>query len=424
MELLGKKIFYQTLGCKLNFSETSTIRHSLEKEGALTTELIEDADICVINTCSVTDVAEKKGRQIIRKIKKHNTDIHIIAVGCYAQLRPEELNAIDGVDMVLSTKDKFKVKDYLLNSAKETGIHSCEIFSINNFDTAFSYGDRTRCFLKIQDGCNYFCSYCTIPYARGKSRSGTIAQVLKEVDEIAKKGIQEIILTGVNTGEFGINNKENLYQLIQALDRRDDIARYRISSIEPNLLTDDIIKFVGNSKHFMPHFHIPLQSGNNEVLKLMKRKYRRELFADKIALIRKYVPDAFIGVDTIVGMRGETREYFEDAKDFIKSLDISRLHIFPYSERKGTLALQIPHIVSQAEKHKRVNELMEISDAKLKHFCDSFIGQKKAVLFEESNHKGIIHGYTDNYIKIQHTFEESFTNKIKDIKITNKNILI
>jgi len=424
MELLGKKVFYQTLGCKLNFSETSTIRHSLEKEGALTSQSITDADICVINTCSVTDVAEKKGRQIIRKIKKNNPDIHIVAVGCYAQLRPEELNSIDGVDMVLSTKDKFKVKDYLLNYNKEIGIHSCEIFSVDKFDTAFSYGDRTRCFLKIQDGCNYFCTYCTIPFARGKSRSGTIAQVLQEVDEIAKKGIQEIILTGVNTGEFGINNGESFYQLIQALDRRDDIARYRISSIEPNLLTDDIIKFVGNSKHFMPHFHIPLQSGNNEVLKLMKRKYDRELFAEKIASIHKYVPDAFIGVDTIVGMRGETREYFEDAKNFIESLNISRLHIFPYSERVGTLALQIPHVVSQEEKHRRVNELMEISNRKLKDFCNKFIGQTKEVLFEEDNHKGIIHGYTDNYIKIQHRFEEGLSNKIKKVKITEQNFLI
>ena len=344
MNIAGKKVAYITLGCKLNFSETSTIRHSLEKEGTETVADKEGADIFVINTCSVTDMAEKKGRQLIRKIIHHNPGAYIVVVGCYAQLRAKEIMAIDGVSLVLGAGEKFNVAHYLqhLEEQEKQEPHSCDIFKISNFDLAYSFGDRTRCFLKIQDGCDYFCTYCTIPFARGRSRSASLPRILDALREVAGKGIQEVILTGVNTGDFGRGTDMNFLQLLQQLDRQEEIARFRISSIEPNLLTDEIIEFVATSKRFMPHFHIPLQSGSDEVLKLMHRRYDRELFAGKIRTIRHLLPDAFIGVDVIAGMRGETEACFEDALRFIETLDISRLHVFPYSERQGTKALDIP----------------------------------------------------------------------------------
>ena len=305
MNIAGKKVAYITLGCKLNFSETSTIRHSLEKEGTETVADKEGADIFVINTCSVTDMAEKKGRQLIRKIIHHNPGAYIVVVGCYAQLRAKEIMAIDGVSLVLGAGEKFNVAHYLqhLEEQEKQEPHSCDIFQISNFDLAYSFGDRTRCFLKIQDGCDYFCTYCTIPFARGRSRSASLPRILDALHEVAGKGIQEVILTGVNTGDFGRGTDMNFLQLLQQLDRQEEIARFRISSIEPNLLTDEIIEFVATSKRFMPHFHIPLQSGSDEVLKLMHRRYDRELFAGKIRTIRHLLPDAFIGVDVIAGMR-------------------------------------------------------------------------------------------------------------------------
>ena len=391
MNIVGKRVAYITLGCKLNFSETSTIKHSLEQEGAVTVGEKDGADIFVINTCSVTDIAEKKGRQMIRKIIHRNPGSYIVVVGCYAQLRAQEIMDIEGVHLVLNTRDKFNVAHYLnhLEEQERHEPHSCDIFGVKNFDLAYSYGDRTRCFLKIQDGCDYFCSYCTIPFARGRSRSATIQDVIKAARDVASKGIKEL----------------------------EEIQRFRISSIEPNLLTDDIIRFVASSRRFMPHFHVPLQSGSNEVLHLMRRRYERELFAEKVQEIKTLIPDAFIGVDVIAGMRGETPEAFEDARQFIAGLDVSQLHVFPYSERSGTKALDIPYIVPQAEKHRRVNTLLDISERKLHDFYTAHVGQTRPVLFEESDIAGSIGGFTDNYIRVEIPYDPSLANQIVPVKL-------
>lgn len=420
MILAGKTAAYITLGCKLNFSETSTIRHSLEKAGVATVDEKKGADIFIINTCSVTDVAERKGRQLIRKIIHHHPGAYIVVVGCYAQLRAKELMQIEGVNLVLGANEKFKVEEYLryYDEQQKQEPHSCDIFKLGNFDLACSFGDRTRCFLKIQDGCDYFCSYCTIPFARGKSRSATISQVVETARSVADKGMKEIILTGVNTGDFGRGSSETFLDLLHALDKVEEISRFRISSIEPNLLTDEIIHFVAGSSRFMPHFHIPLQSGNNEILQLMKRRYTRELFAQKINTIKSLLPDAFIGVDVIAGMRGETESHFEDAFSFISQLDISRLHVFPYSERQGTKALEIKETVSQAEKHRRVEILLHLSEEKLNRFYNHFTGKTRNVLFEDNNSNGIIGGFTDNYIRIEKPFDPLLTNQIVPVTIT------
>ena len=425
MNITGKKVAYLTLGCKLNFSETSTIKQSLEKAGTETVGEKEGADIFVINTCSVTDMAEKKGRQLIRKIIHHNPEAYVVVVGCYAQLRAKEIMEIEGVNLVLGANEKFNVEHYLqhLEATERSAPPSCDIFKIAHFDLAYSFGDRTRCFLKIQDGCDYFCTYCTIPYARGRSRSASPEQVIQAVKEVAAKGIKEIILTGVNTGDYGRGESVDFLALIKQLDALDEIERYRISSIEPNLLTHEIIEFVAGSRHFMPHFHVPLQSGNNEVLKLMRRRYPRELFAEKIQAIKSLIPDAFIGVDTIVGMRGETKEYFEDARDFIAGLDISQLHVFPYSERQGTKALEIPYIVPQAEKHRRVTELLQISNQKRNQFYRQFEEQTRPVLLEETQVGEYMHGFTDNYIKVQIPYNPSLANQIIPIQLT-KDVLL
>lgn len=424
MDIAGKKVAYITLGCKLNFSETSTIRHSLETEGTQTVGEKEDADIFVINTCSVTDMAEKKGRQLIRKIVHHHPEAYIVVVGCYAQLRAKELLNINGVNLVLGANDKFNVPHYLkhLEENRKHESHSCDIFKLSDFDLAYSFGDRTRCFLKIQDGCDYFCTYCTIPFARGRSRSATIPQILQAVETVAAKGIREVILTGVNTGDFGRGTSCDFLSLLRQLDQRKNIERFRISSIEPNLLTDEIIEFVATSRHFMPHFHIPLQSGNNEVLKLMHRRYNRELFASKIQKIKSAIPHAFIGVDTIAGMRGETREYFEDARDFLRDLPISRLHVFPYSERQGTKALEIPLVVPSQEKHHRVEELLQISSEKHRDFCQQFIGQSRPVLFEDYKPDNYIYGFTDNYIRIRHPYRPEWSNQVIPTQITQESL--
>ncbi len=420
MILAGKKAAYITLGCKLNFSETSTLKHRLEEAGVLTVGEKEGADIFVINTCSVTDVAEKKGRQTIRKIIHRNPDAYIVVVGCYAQLRAQEIQQIEGVNLVLGAGEKFNVAHYLAHSQERENCepHSCNIFRLDRFDLAYSFGDRTRCFLKIQDGCDYFCSYCTIPFARGKSRSASIPQVVKAVRDVASKGIREIILTGVNTGDFGQQTQETFMQLLQTLDSLEVIDRFRISSVEPNLLTDEIIRFIASSRKFMPHFHIPLQSGHNEVLRLMKRRYDTELFAEKVNTVRTYRPDAFIGVDVIAGMRGETEKFFEDACRFIEKLDISRLHVFPYSERRGTQALNIPGPVSPAEKHRRVETLLRLSEQKLESFYRRFEGQNRQVLFEDTENNGTIYGFTDNYIRVGVPFDPALANRIVPITLT------
>ncbi len=418
----GKKAAYMTLGCKLNFSETSTIRRSLEEAGVTTVTEKEDADIFVINTCSVTDVAERKGRQMIRKIVHHHPQAYIVVVGCYAQLRAKELMQIEGVNLVLGAGEKFKVEEYLryAEERQKQESRSCDVFKLGHFDLAYSFGDRTRCFLKIQDGCDYFCTYCTIPFARGRSRSATIEQVVDAVRLVAKKGIKEVILTGVNTGDFGRGNNENFLALLETLDRMTGISRFRVSSIEPNLLTDDVIRFIVSSRRFMPHFHIPLQSGSNEVLHLMKRRYSRELFAEKVDLIRHFCPDAFIGVDVIAGMRGETVEYFEETRQFIDGLAISRLHVFPYSERSGTKALDIPGVVNPREKHKRVEALLKISDRKLHEFYSQFEGQTREVLFEESQVNGQICGFTDNYIRIGLPYDSAKVNQIQAVRLSKE----
>ena len=424
MNLAGKKVAYITLGCKLNFSETSTIKHSLEKAGTMTAGEKDDADIFVINTCSVTDMAEKKGRQLIRKIIHHHPEAYIVVVGCYAQLRAKEIMAIEGVDLVLGAGDKFNVAHYLqhLETVQQHDPHSCDVFKLADFDLAYSFGDRTRCFLKIQDGCDYFCTYCTIPFARGRSRSATILQIKTAIREVAAKGIKEVILTGVNTGDFGRGGDEKFLDLIKELDQTDEIKRYRISSVEPNLLTDEIIEFVARSRHFMPHFHIPLQSGSNEVLKLMHRRYSRELFAEKIKRIKSLLPDAFIGVDIIVGMRGETETFFQDSRDFIAALPISRLHVFPYSERQGTKALDIPFVVSQEDKHQRVSEMLQISEQKLTQFYHQFASQTRPVLFEDKKIGKYICGFTDNYIKVQYPYDSQLANQIIPVTLDSQTI--
>lgn len=419
MNIAGKSVAYITLGCKLNFSETSTIKHSLEQAGAVTVGEKDGADIFVINTCSVTDIAEKKGRQMIRKIIHRNPGAYVVVVGCYAQLRAREIMAIEGVNLVLSARDKFNVAHYLthLEEQEKQEPHSCDIFKVADFDLAYSYGDRTRSFLKIQDGCDYFCTYCTIPYARGRSRSASIQAVLEAARDAAARGIREIILTGVNTGDFGRGSGETFIQLLQALDEVEEVDRFRVSSIEPNLLTDEIIRFVASSRRFMPHFHVPLQSGSNEVLHLMKRRYERELFAAKVQEIKALMPDAFIGVDVIAGMRGETPEAFEDAREFIAGLDVSQLHVFPYSERSGTKALDIPYIVPQAEKHRRVNVLLDVSEQKLRSFYAAHRDEVRPVLFEDSDSDGSICGFTDNYIRVELPYDRTLANRIVPVRL-------
>ena len=414
MNIAGKKVAYITLGCKLNFSETSTIRHSLEKEGTETVADKEGADIFVINTCSVTDMAEKKGRQLIRKIIHHNPGAYIVVVGCYAQLRAKEIMAIDGVSLVLGAGEKFNVAHYLqhLEEQEKQEPHSCDIFKISNFDLAYSFGDRTRCFLKIQDGCDYFCTYCTIPFARGRSRNGSIASLVEQARQAAAEGGKEIVLTGVNIGDFGKLTGETFFDLVKALDEVEGIERYRISSIEPNLLTDEIIEFVSRSKRFMPHFHIPLQSGSDEVLKLMRRRYDTALFASKVRRIKEVMPDAFIGVDVIVGTRGETEEYFEQAYRFIQGLDVTQLHVFSYSERPGTQALKIDHVVSSEEKHRRSQLLLELSDEKTRAFYARHIGQTMPVLLERSKPGTPMHGFTPNYIRVEVPHDDALDNQV------------
>lgn len=415
---------YYTLGCKLNFAETSTIGKVLAEQGVRKARAGEKADICVVNTCSVTELADKKCRQAIRRINKQHPGAFIVVTGCYAQLKPEEVSHIEGVDLVLGAEQKLDILMYLddLKKKEEGGaVIASESKDIRTFSPSCSAGDRTRHFLKVQDGCDYYCTYCTIPFARGRSRNGTIASMVEQAQEVARKGGKEIVLTGVNIGDFGKSTGETFSDLIHALDEVEGIVRYRISSIEPNLITDEAIDFVASSKRFAPHFHIPLQSGSDDVLKLMRRRYDTDLFRHKIEKIKEIMPHAFIGVDVIVGTRGETDEFFEDARRFIDSLDISQLHVFSYSERPGTQALKIAHSVDPKIKHARSQQLLDISDKKLHAFYDAHIGSQAEVLFEHTRKDGRMHGFTENYIKVEIPYDHSLVNETRRVTLTGWN---
>lgn len=415
----NKKAVYYTLGCKLNFSETSTIGKILKEAGVRTARKGEVADICIVNTCSVTEVADKKCRQAIHRLAKENPGAFIVVTGCYAQLKPGQVADIEGVDLVLGAEQKGDLIKYMGDMQKREHGEAVTTASkdIRKFSPSCERGDRTRYFLKVQDGCDYFCSYCTIPFARGRSRNGSIADIVKQAEEVAAEGGKEIVITGVNTGDFGKSTGENFFDLVKALDEVEGIERYRISSIEPNLLTDEIIEFVSKSKRFMPHFHIPLQSGCDEVLKLMRRRYDTALFAEKIQKIKSLMPDAFIGVDVIVGTRGETEEYFEKAYQFIKGLDVTQLHVFSYSERPGTQALKIDHVVSPDEKHERSQRLLAISDEKTKAFYRKHIGREMKVLMEHSKEGVPMHGFTDNYIRVEIKRNNELDNRIITVRL-------
>lgn len=418
-----KKAVYYTLGCKLNFSETSTIGQILREAGVRTVRKGEKADICIVNTCSVTEVADKKCRQAIHRLVKQHPGAYVVVTGCYAQLKPEAVAQIEGVDVVLGAEQKQDLMRYLGDlQKKEAGeAHASASKDIRSFVPSCSRGDRTRYFLKVQDGCDYYCTYCTIPFARGRSRNGTIASMVEQARKAAEEGGKEIVLTGVNTGDFGRSTGETFFDLVKALDEVEGIERYRISSIEPNLLTDEIIEFVSRSKRFMPHFHIPLQSGSDEVLKLMHRRYDTALFASKIKKIKEILPDAFIGVDVIVGTRGETEQCFDEAYRFIKELNVTQLHVFSYSERPGTQALKIDYAVTSEEKHNRSQQILKLSDEKLHHFYSSHIGQVMPVLLEHSKLDAVMHGFTPNYIRVEIPRDGELDNKIVSVKLGDFN---
>lgn len=410
MSLTNIKVAYCTLGCKLNFAETSTLRDQLMAEGAQEAQKGERADVCIVNTCSVTDVADAKCRQTIHRLTRQHPGAFVVVMGCYAQLKAGEIAQFDGVDLVVGMEQKGRVAEFLKERlaakrqlAEGEACHeaiSVPTAEIRTFVPSCSRGNRTRYFLKVQDGCNYYCTYCTIPIARGRSRNGSIASIVEQAREVAAQGGKEIVLTGVNTGDFGQSTGEDFFSLIQALDQVEGIERYRISSIEPNLLTEEIIDFCAASRRFMSHFHIPLQSGSDEVLRLMRRHYDSRLFASRIDYIRRVMPDAFIGVDVIVGMRGETEELFEESYRFIEAQDVSQLHVFSYSERPGTRALQIPHIVKPEEKHQRSQRLLALSEVKRKAHYLRFVGSERPVLWEHARAGEPLQGFTDNYIRV------------------------
>lgn len=423
----GKTAAYFTLGCKLNFSETSTFGRMLQDMGVRTVERGEQADICIINTCSVTEVADHKCRQAIHRMVREHPGAFIVVTGCYAQLESETVSRIDGVDLVLGSNEKANLIQYLSDAwsgiKTEGGLHrhhSVKTKDITSFAPSCSRGNRTRYFLKVQDGCNYFCTYCTIPFARGLSRNPTIASLVEQARQAAEEGGKEIVITGVNIGDFGRSTGEKFIDLIRQLDTVEGIQRYRISSIEPDLLTDQVIDFCSQSRVFMPHFHIPLQSGSDAVLKLMHRHYDTALFAHKIHRIKETMPDAFIGVDVMVGCRGELPEYFEETYAFLDSLDVTQLHVFPYSERPGTAALRIPYIVSDHDKKLRSKRLLELSDMKTEAFYAKHIGQKAEVLFEKATRGRAMHGFTRNYVRVElppSEASEEMDNQIKEVTL-------
>lgn len=414
-----KKAVYYTLGCKLNFSETSSIGKMLKDVGVRTVRKGEKADICVINTCSVTEIADKKCRQAIHRLTKQHPGAFVVVTGCYAQLKPEQVSNIEGVDLVLGAEQKGELINYLgsLEKHEHGEAITTATNDIRSFAPSCSRGDRTRYFLKVQDGCDYFCSYCTIPFARGRSRNGKIEDLVAQARQAAAEGGKEIVLTGVNIGDFGKTTGETFFDLVKALDQVEGIERFRISSIEPNLLTDEIIEYVAHSRAFMPHFHIPLQSGCDEVLKLMRRRYDTALFASKIRKIKELMPDAFIGVDVIVGTRGETPEYFEKAYEFIRGLDVTQLHVFSYSERPGTQALKIDYVVPPEEKHQRSQRLLALSDEKTKAFYARHIGQEAKVLMEKSKAGMPMHGFTENYIRVELEHDDSLDNHLVQVRM-------
>ena len=400
-----KKAVYYTLGCKLNFAETSTLGQVLKQAGVRTVRKGEQADICVVNTCSVTEVADRKCRQAINRLVKNHPGAFVVVTGCYAQLKPQRIAEIEGVDLVVGAEQKGQIasliEQHFLARLEGERILATPMKEIRSFAPSCSRGDRTRYFLKVQDGCDYFCTYCTIPYARGRSRNGTITSLVEQAHQVVAEGGKEVVITGVNIGDFGKTTGETFFDLVKALDAVEGIQRYRISSIEPNLLTDEIIDYVARSRAFMPHFHIPLQSGCDEVLKLMHRRYDTALFADRITHIKRVMPDAFIGVDVIVGTRGETDEYFDTAYHFLQGLDITQLHVFSYSERPGTQALKIEHKVSPEEKHRRSQLLLELSNLKTEAFYARHIGKEATVLLEHPKPGQPFHGFTDNYVRVE-----------------------
>lgn len=420
---MQKKVSFHTLGCKLNFSETSTIAREFEKKGFQRVNFGEDAEIVIINTCTVTGIADKKCRQVIKKAKKKSPGAFIAVTGCYAQAEADKIAEIPGVDIVLGMNEKFNLFKHIdkFEKRNKAVIYSCDISEIEKFDAAYSSGDRTRSFLKVQDGCDYPCTYCTIPIVRGKSRSGSVAEIISQAKKIADKGFKEIILTGVNIGDFGKGRDETFFDLIKALDNVESIERYRISSIEPNLITDEIIEFTLQSKKFLPHFHIPLQSGSDKILKLMKRRYNTDLFRSKIEKINFLIPDAFLGIDVIAGFPGETNEDFNDTYKFLESTDISFLHVFSYSVRPGTPAEKMPGKVSAEEIKLRSEMLHQLSYKKHKAFYKKFIGTEHKVLFEGAKHDNSMFGFTENYIKVEIPYYEKLINEIKNFKITSIN---
>jgi threonylcarbamoyladenosine tRNA methylthiotransferase MtaB len=423
----NRSVAFHTLGCKLNFSETSTMSRQLELEGFEKKQFTEQADVYVINTCSVTENADKECRQLVRRVQRLAPESFIVITGCYAQLKPQEIATIPGVDLVLGAAEKFNLVQHLANLTKgdATKICSCDIDTLTGFHSSFSVNDRTRTFLKVQDGCDYSCSFCTIPMARGKSRSDTVAGVVEQAKGLAEKGVKEIVLTGINLGDFGKggdggkHHEESFFELIKALDNETAIERYRISSIEPNLLTDDIIAWVAESKKFMPHFHIPLQSGSDAVLKLMQRRYNSQFYKERIELVKKLIPHAAIGVDVIVGSPGETEAYFQESSAFIHSLDISYLHVFTYSERAATKALDIKPIVPIAIRNERNKILRNLSYQKLQYFTEAHRGENRKVLFESVKKTAdggmeMLEGYSDNYIRVTVPYKAEWSNQIVD----------
>ncbi|HUZ60718.1 MAG TPA: tRNA (N(6)-L-threonylcarbamoyladenosine(37)-C(2))-methylthiotransferase MtaB [Hanamia sp.] len=420
----GKTVALHTLGCKLNYAETSAIERLMEDDGFVKKDFKEEADVYVINTCSVTDNADKECRQLVRRIQRKAPEAMVVIIGCYAQLKPKEIAEIPGVNLVLGASEKFNITSHLkeLTHGDSAKICSCEIEDMEGFHSSFSLNSRTRTFLKVQDGCDYNCSFCTIPMARGKSRSNTIENVLSEIKKIKDAGVREIVFTGINLGDFGkdghgIKTGENFYSLLQAIEENEGVDRYRISSIEPNLLTEVIIHFVAYSKKIMPHFHIPLQSGSNKILGMMRRRYRRELYAEKVAMIKKLIPDCCIGVDVITGFPGETDRDFKDTVDFLNSLPVSYFHVFTYSERANTHALDIEPIVPIHIRNERTKILRSLSYKKMQHFTKEHSGQTRKVLFEGKSKNGMMEGYTDNYIKITLPHKEEWVNEIIDWKI-------
>ena len=412
-------VTFYTLGCKLNFSETSTIARQLDEHGFQKVNFEQGADVYVINTCSVTDNADKKCRKVVKEALKFNPGAFVAIVGCYAQLKPQEIAGIPGVDVVLGAAEKFNLIAHLSDLTKRSRgeVHNTRIKEVSTYQSAYSVGDRTRSFLKVQDGCDYFCSFCTIPLARGKSRSDTVANVIKQAEEIVAKGVKEIVLTGVNIGDFGVNTGETFYDLLKGLEQVEGITRLRISSIEPNLLTNEIMELASVSKQIVPHFHIPLQSGSDKLLKLMRRKYLRELYANRVATIKKLMPHACIGVDVIIGFPGETHEDFLDTYTFLNELDVSYLHVFTYSERVNTTAYKMEGVVPMNERNERSKMLHILSDKKRRFFYEQHLGKTFNVLFEAEQDGSFMHGFTDNYIKVKTTYDPLLVNEVTEVEL-------